>query len=109
MIGSSRPSDRPPATRWHKILYGVTGGLAALVIGVPLTGVIADAADAPAATITGTVFEDRDNDNRLDTNETPLAGVTVSDGQQLAVTDKSGHYSFSTDVERRECPRDEPN
>ncbi len=103
MIGLTRTSsDRPPASRRHKILYGVTGGLAALVIGVPLTGVIADAVDAPAATISGTVFEDRDNDNRQDNNETPLAGVTVSDGQQLVVTDKLGHYSFSSDVERRD-------
>ncbi|TWD83160.1 outer membrane protein assembly factor BamB [Kribbella amoyensis] len=98
-----KSSDHPAATtKWHKLLYGLTGGLTALVVAVPLTGVIADAVDAPSATISGTVFEDRDNDNRFDQGETPLAGVSVSDGQQIVVTDAQGHYSFSTDVERRD-------
>ena len=71
-------SDPPATTRWHRILYGVTGGLAALVIGVPLSGVIADAVDGPSATISGTVFEDRDNDDQVDSGEPVLPGVSVS-------------------------------
>ena len=69
---------------------------------VPLTGALADAVDAPSATITGTVFEDRDNDGRIDDNETGLAGVSVSDGQQIVVTDLQGRYTFETDTERRD-------
>ncbi|ADB31691.1 metallophosphoesterase [Kribbella flavida DSM 17836] len=102
MIRPTRtPADRPPTTRWHKLLYGVTGGLAALVIGVPLTGVIADAVDAPSATVTGTVFVDEDADHRQDAGEKPLAGVSVSDGQQIVVTDAQGRYGLTIDVERR--------
>ena len=44
-------SDPPATSRWHRILYGVTGGLTALVIGVPLSGVIADAARFAAASL----------------------------------------------------------
>ena len=71
-------SSRDRTTKWHKLLYGVTGGLTALVIGVPLTGVIADAVDAPAATVSGTVFEDRDNDGQRGPREPGIAGVSVS-------------------------------
>jgi outer membrane protein assembly factor BamB len=103
MIRLTRSSrDHQPTTKYHKLLYGVTAGLAALVIGVPLTGVLADAVDAPSATISGTVFEDRDNDNRIDTGEPVLPGVSVSDGQQIVVTDAQGRYTFGTDVERRD-------
>lgn len=95
-------SSRDQTTKWHKLLYGVTGGLAVLVIAVPLTGVVADAVDGPSATITGTVFEDRDADNRIDAGEPGLAGVAVSDGQQIVTTDAHGRYTFTTNVERRD-------
>ena len=80
----------------------MTGGLAVLVIAVPLTGVVADAVDGPSATISGTVFEDRDADDKIDAGEPGLAGVAVSDGQQIATTDAQGRYTFTTDVERRD-------
>lgn len=106
LLGKPRPggpsSDRPRIGTWHKVLYGATAGLTALVIGVPLTGALADAVDAPSATISGTVFEDRDSDGRIDTNETGLAGVSVSDGQQIVVTDSQGRYTFQSDTARRD-------
>ncbi len=103
MVRLTRSSrDHQPTTKYHKLLYGVTAGLAALVIGLPLTGVLADAIDAPSATISGTVFEDRDNDDQKDSDEAGLAGVSVSDGQQIVVTDAQGRYTFSTDVQRRD-------
>jgi outer membrane protein assembly factor BamB len=92
---------KPRLGRWHKILYGATAGLTVLVIGVPLTGALADAVDGPSATISGTVFEDEDNDGRIDNREKGLAGVSVSDGQKTVLTDAAGHYSFATDTERR--------
>ncbi|MEV6412301.1 PQQ-binding-like beta-propeller repeat protein [Kribbella sp. NPDC051718] len=95
------PSAKPRLGQWHKLLYGATAGLAVLVVGVPLTGVIAGAVDGPSATISGTVFEDEDNDGRIDNREKPLAGVSVSDGQKAVLTDAAGHYSFESDVERR--------
>ena len=93
---------RPKLGKWHKLLYGATAGLTVLVIGVPLTGALADAVDGPSATISGTVFEDEDNDGRIDNREKLLAGVTVSDGQKIVVTDAAGHYSFQSDTERRD-------
>ena len=101
-LASSRTEPSPQNSKRHKILYAVTGGLAALVLVVPLTGALADAVDAPSATITGTVFDDRDNDGRVDNNETGLTGVSVSDGLQTVITDKQGRYSFGTDTERRD-------
>lgn len=95
------PSAKPRLGKWHKVLYGATAGLAVLVVGVPLTGVLADAVDGPSATISGTVFEDEDNDGRIDNREKGLAGVSVSDGQKTVLTDAAGHYSFESDVERR--------
>ncbi|WP_350277318.1 PQQ-binding-like beta-propeller repeat protein [Kribbella sp. HUAS MG21] len=104
MIRLTRSSrDQSPTTKWHKLLYGVTGGLAALVIGVPLTGVVADAVDAPGATVSGTVFEDRDNDGRPGAGEPGIPGVSVSDGAQVAVTDAQGHYTLTANVERRDA------
>ncbi|MEV5963506.1 PQQ-binding-like beta-propeller repeat protein [Kribbella sp. NPDC051952] len=100
---SRRSNDQSTATtRWHKLLYGVTAGLAVLVVAVPLSGVVADAVDGPSATITGTVFEDKDADNRIDNGEAGIPGVSVSDGQQSVVTDAKGQYTFKTDVERRD-------
>jgi outer membrane protein assembly factor BamB len=96
-------TDRPPRfSRWHKALYGATAGLTVLVVAVPLSGTVADAIDPPSATIAGTVFDDRDNDNRVDHGERGLPGITVSDGRTIVVTDAAGRYSFDTPVERRD-------
>ncbi|WP_433021406.1 PQQ-binding-like beta-propeller repeat protein [Kribbella sp. CA-294648] len=92
---------KPRVSRWHKLLYAATAGLTALVIAVPLTGALADAVVGPSATISGTVFDDEDNDGRIDDREKGLAGVSVSDGQQTVLTDAAGRYSFSSDIERR--------
>ena len=95
-------SLRPRYSRWHKALYGATAGLTVMVVAVPLTGAVADAIDPPSAIVSGTVFEDRDNDDRVDQDERVLAGVSVSDGQRTVVTDAAGRYTFDTAVERRD-------
>lgn len=85
----------------HKVLYATTAALVALVVAVPLTNAVAEAIDPPKATITGTVFTDRDGDSRLDHDESGIAGVAVSDGRQLVSTDAQGRYTFEADTERR--------
>jgi outer membrane protein assembly factor BamB/predicted phosphodiesterase len=95
-------TDQPTRVgKWHKVLYGTTAGLCTLVLALPLTSAVADAVDGPSATVAGAVFEDRDNDGRFDDDESGIAGVTVSDGQKIVVTDEGGRYSFESDTERR--------
>ena len=49
---------------------------------------------------TGTVFEDRNGNGRMDGRERGLAGIRVSDGVRLAVTDKHGRYRLSPVADR---------
>jgi C terminal of Calcineurin-like phosphoesterase/N terminal of Calcineurin-like phosphoesterase/Calcineurin-like phosphoesterase len=69
------------------ILVGAAGGLAA-------TLAPASAAQAEAATISGVVFEDRSGTGRRATDDPGLAGVLVSNGKDVAVTDSLGHYTL---------------
>ncbi|GAB4344141.1 MAG: hypothetical protein Kow0099_23290 [Candidatus Abyssubacteria bacterium] len=46
--------------------------------------------------VSGTVFEDADDDGLLDKGEIPLAGVVVSDGLTVTHTDASGYYEIYT-------------
>lgn len=87
---------------WQKALYITTGGLTALVVGAPLTSAVSAEIDPPMATVTGVVFEDHDNDDRQEKDEPGIAGVTVSDGAQIVVTDNMGKYSFETSTDRRD-------
>ncbi len=45
----------------------------------------------------GTAFIDRDRDSRQDRNEKGLAGVRVSNGRDVVVTDRQGRYSLAVD------------
>lgn len=47
---------------------------------------------ASEACVGGVVFEDHDHDGLRDPGEPGIAGVKVSDGVQLVVTDAAGHY-----------------
>ena len=49
-------------------------------------------------TITGTVFEDINHNGTLDEGETGIAGVTVSDQDQVVVTDAQGFYSLQGQI-----------
>lgn len=48
-----------------------------------------------AGTLTGTVFEDRDGDGRQGRAEPGIAGVALSNGRALAITDGRGRYRLS--------------
>ena len=71
------------------VLVGAAGGLAAAFApaGPALAG-------AEAATVSGFVFEDRDGAGRRDANSPGLAGVLVSNGRDVALTDAQGRYSL---------------
>ena len=45
-----------------------------------------------ARTLAGTVFEDRDSDGRQGRSEPGIAGVALSNGRTLAITDARGRY-----------------
>lgn len=46
-------------------------------------------------TVTGRVFDDRNRNGRLDDGEPGLAGVKVSNGRDVALTDASGRYRLA--------------
>ena len=52
-----------------------------------------------AATATGRVFIDTNQNGVLDGNENGLPGVRVSNGLQVVVTDKNGRYRLNVDDE----------
>ena len=47
------------------------------------------------ANVSGTVFDDRNTNGQQDSGEPGLAGVLVTNGEQVARTGKDGRYSFS--------------
>jgi outer membrane protein assembly factor BamB len=53
------------------------------------------------AVVSGTVFDDRDQDGQRDLDEPGVGEVSVSDGQVTVETDARGRYSLSVDPERR--------
>ena len=48
----------------------------------------------PATRASGTVFEDSNRNARLDAGEKGVAGVLVSNGREVVVTDAEGRYSL---------------
>ncbi|WP_162606390.1 PQQ-binding-like beta-propeller repeat protein [Jiangella asiatica] len=54
------------------------------------------------AVVWGHVFDDRNGNDLLDPGERRLAGVTVSDGQDVAVTDATGRFELTVDTTRRD-------
>lgn len=50
-----------------------------------------------AATVLGTVFVDRNGNGKLDSGESPLAGVAISDGTEVVLTSARGEYRLETD------------
>ena len=63
-----------------------------LVLAVPvLLGALSAAADE---TVRGTVFHDLNRNGRLEVGEPGLAGVRVSDGERVVLTDADGRYSL---------------
>jgi len=53
-----------------------------------------DGGDDGAGEVRGRVFADVNRNSRLDGNEQGLAGVKVSNGREVAVTDDAGRYSL---------------
>jgi len=51
--------------------------------------------DALAACNSGTVYEDRNGNGRRDTGEPGIAGVKLSDGMRLILTDTQGRYALA--------------
>ena len=91
----------PHAQRFRAALYGGTALLTALVVAAPLTSAMAETVETPTAAVSGRVFEDRNGNDAFDAGEPPLAGVSVSDGQSVSVTDAEGRYSLALPTERR--------
>ncbi len=58
------------------------------------------ASEASSITVTGTVFEDRNANLKHDAGEPGIAGVKVSDGVQVVVTDRRGVYRIDTSAGR---------
>lgn len=66
-------------------------GKSQLLLGFALAVGRAQAFD-DARTLAGTVYEDRDGDGRQGRSEPGIAGVALSNGRTLAITDAKGHY-----------------
>ena len=58
------------------------------------------ASEASAVTVIGTVFEDRNANLKHDAGEPGIAGVKVSDGVRIVVTDRRGAYRIDTSAGR---------
>jgi hypothetical protein len=54
-------------------------------------------APARAATLAGMVYEDRDGDGRRDRGEPGIAGVAVSNGRALVLSDRDGGYRIAVE------------
>jgi hypothetical protein len=66
-----------------------------LLLSIPCT-----AAAAPAACNAGVVYDDLDGDGARDAGETGLAGVRVSDGRRVVVTDATGAWHLPAEAGR---------
>ncbi len=73
-------------SRREALLAAAGGVAAALTARAP--------AEAAVATVTGIVFEDRDGSGKPGAANPGLAGVLVSNGREVAVTDADGRYSL---------------
>ena len=68
-------------------LFVAAGGVAAVLT-------TAGAARADTATVSGLVFEDKDGTGKPGPGNSGLAGVLVSNGKDIAVTDADGRYTL---------------
>lgn len=100
---SAAEEEQIPGTRSRlRLVVGVvTSTLAASVLVVPLSPVIAQAVNPPTATVTGVVFSDKNGNGSQDSGEPGLKDVSVSDGKTIVQTDQEGGYRIQTDPERR--------
>lgn len=56
--------------------------------------VISNAGAAPASTVSGIVFHDKNGDSRHQAGESGIPGVKVTNGLQVTVTDPNGRYAL---------------
>jgi outer membrane protein assembly factor BamB/predicted MPP superfamily phosphohydrolase len=84
---------------FYPLLIASTLGLTALAANV--IPAMKASASANLVTVSGTIFNDKNADSKLDSNEEGLAGVRVSDGKSVAVTDQHGIYTLKVDPARR--------
>ncbi|MCS7252888.1 MAG: metallophosphoesterase N-terminal domain-containing protein [Armatimonadota bacterium] len=56
---------------------------------------------ATCASVTGRVFEDANGNGTYDDGEAAIAGVIVTDGRKVTVTDAHGHYKLTCDQSTR--------
>ncbi|MGB7973834.1 MAG: calcineurin-like phosphoesterase family protein [Roseiarcus sp.] len=73
----------------REVLIGAASGLALATIELQP----AEAQDAPGAQVSGTVFENKDGSG-VSASNPGLAGVLVSNGRDVAVTDRDGRYTL---------------
>ena len=66
---------------------------------VAVAALLGSAAPVAAEVATGTVFEDLNGNGLLDAGEPGVAGVRVSDGETVRLTDESGRYRLEIDDE----------
>lgn len=92
----------PARLRQMRILLGtVTLALAGLVLAKAIGPVLAEAQSTTTATVSGTVFSDRNDDGAQQPGEPGIDGVAVTDGVQIVVTGEDGRYTLELDTARR--------
>ena len=92
----------PKKFEWQKVKNVLRSGILVAMSALALAAVIKPvSADNPNATVTGTVFDDRNENGVQDKGEKGLANVTVSDGKNITVTDKQGKYELVVETDRR--------
>ncbi len=87
--------------RARRLLLLATVLMIGLVFVTPVARVVAETIDPSRATVSGTVFDDRDGDGVRDQNEHGVEGVLVSDGVSIVQTGGTGGYELEVDPERR--------
>ena len=82
-------------------LGAVTLLLAGLVLVKAIGPILAEAQAPTTATVSGTVYADRNANGRQDAAEQGIKGVSVSDGVKIVSTDSAGRYRLEIDPARR--------
>jgi hypothetical protein len=79
------------------ILGAIAGMVGASLPSAPVSAAVVgtEATVRSGTVLSGTVFDDRDGDGRQGASESGVAGVAVSNGRDLAVTDAAGRYRLS--------------
>ena len=88
---------RVEVSRWRRVVPPVMGGLALLAVIKPAL----TQQPLEPAVISGTVFEDRNENGVRDRWERGVDGVSVSDGKVTVETDVHGRYRLQMDTDRR--------